>query len=255
MDTSGGHPNDPAIFAYKRRLATLEEYLHAELNAVWERVKTKDLDTIRDTFVEVIPALIDKYGQGAAFYAGQWYEHLTKLSAVVPDLYAPEAWASSTRWALSPLWKNGDENTAFANLVSTTTRHVRNHGRFTIDESVRADPRVMYARVLQGEKDCNFCLVLASRGPVYGDSTLATRRKSDGKEYHDNCNCIAVPMVGRWVVDESVARNFRWEGQRFAGHNFEQLYDEVYKPHWQEGDSMRDVVRRMETGELGKRDS
>ncbi|WP_279020462.1 hypothetical protein [Mobiluncus mulieris] len=60
-----------------------------------------------------------------------------------------------------------------------------------------------------GATTCDFCLMLASRGPVYGSSETAG---GEGNKYHDHCDCIPVPVVGRWVVDSSTQRGYRWEG-------------------------------------------
>lgn len=61
-----------------------------------------------------------------------------------------------------------------------------------------------------GATTCDFCLMLASRGPVYGSSETAG---GEGNKYHDHCYCIPVPVVGRWVVDSSTQRGYRWDGQ------------------------------------------
>lgn len=50
-----------------------------------------------------------------------------------------------------------------------------------------------WARVLTGAESCAFCAMLASRGPVYEESTVLT--SEEGKAYHDHCDCKAVLVI------------------------------------------------------------
>lgn len=64
-----------------------------------------------------------------------------------------------------------------------------------------------WARVLTGAENCPWCAMLASRGPVYTETTVltgTTRSASrDGLRYHDHCDCTAVLVV----------RGQPWEGE------------------------------------------
>ena len=62
-----------------------------------------------------------------------------------------------------------------------------------------------WARVLTGAENCAFCVVLASRGPVYSSAADAGRVEVSGEvedsglapyvnSYHDNCDCLVVPV-------------------------------------------------------------
>lgn len=67
-----------------------------------------------------------------------------------------------------------------------------------------------WARVLSGAENCGFCVMLASRGPVYHSEESAGRRRAsdvydtkvDGwvNSYHPNCDCVVVPIYdyGDW---------------------------------------------------------
>ncbi|HEX9230202.1 MAG TPA: hypothetical protein VF885_26680 [Arthrobacter sp.] len=93
--------------------------------------------------------------------------------------------------------------------------------------------RYKYARVLTGDDNCAFCVMLASRGPVYSSADRAAtkgeivpiqvthrgkptqiwykaikRIDTIGDTYHPNCDCVAVPVfvdeeefAGRETVD------------------------------------------------------
>lgn len=96
-------------------------------------------------------------------------------------------------------------------LQPTVERHMLAAGRDAMVDSVESAARksrvkitdnsttdLRWARVLTGGENCPFCAMLASRGPVYHNATTAL---IDGKSvrmdaYHDNCDCIAVPVFG-----------------------------------------------------------
>ena len=60
---------------------------------------------------------------------------------------------------------------------------------------------------------CGFCIMLASRGPVYSSSVAAGMRAD---AYHDNCHCTAVPVY--------TSRS--WEGKS-AQEKYAALYDKT----------------------------
>jgi len=61
-----------------------------------------------------------------------------------------------------------------------------------------------YARVLTGAENCGFCVMLASRGPVYSSAESAGERRASEildtrnerfiNSYHPNCDCLVVPV-------------------------------------------------------------
>lgn len=62
---------------------------------------------------------------------------------------------------------------------------------------------VGWARVLTGNENCPFCIMLASRGPVYSSAHHAGKRSAQdwagqvrewANSYHDHCDCIVVPV-------------------------------------------------------------
>lgn len=92
-----------------------------------------------------------------------------------------------------------------------------------------------WARVLSGAENCAFCVMLASRGPVYGSSEDAGRQAADEiwddakgytNSYHAGCDCLVVPIYdfaswpGRdsWRALEEfyqdTVENPLWNGER-----------------------------------------
>lgn len=78
-------------------------------------------------------------------------------------------------------------------VTAAVGRHVEMAARDTVVASVHADEdAVGFARVLMGEESCAFCLMLASRGPVYGSRYLAG--DPDIRRFHDGCDCLVVAV-------------------------------------------------------------
>lgn len=79
-------------------------------------------------------------------------------------------------------------------MVRATERSmtaVMSGGRNLIDGSVRYYGRDGKYRRVTGMKPCTFCAMLASRGPVYSETTVGFRA-------HHVCGCNAEPVHGEW---------------------------------------------------------
>lgn len=71
---------------------------------------------------------------------------------------------------------------------------------------------VGWARVLTGRTSCGFCVMLASRGPVYSSAHHAGKGGAGGRDkFHNNCDCLVVPVF----------KSTDWAGRR----EYEQLRD------------------------------
>lgn len=99
-----------------------------------------------------------------------------------------------------------------------------------------------WARVLTGRDNCPFCIMLASRGPIYSSASHALKRSkvrtswesseaSWANSYHDNCDCMAVPVYdlnnyqGKAQADylykvyEKVTRDYIAAGRKISEGN------------------------------------
>lgn len=75
-----------------------------------------------------------------------------------------------------------------------------------------------WARMLTGAENCAFCVMLAARGPVYDGKSEALDGDFIGKfgdAYHDNCDCIAVPVYSK-----------QWDGGATAA-KLQRLYEKA----------------------------
>ena len=95
-----------------------------------------------------------------------------------------------------------------------------------------------FARVVHPSRNgpCGFCVLLASRGPVYRSSTTAGIRVD---RFHTSCRCTVVPVY--------TSRS--WPGKK-QWQEFERMYNEVVTDHDLHG---ADARRAMDRAQYAKR--
>ncbi|VEI13224.1 Uncharacterised protein [Trueperella bialowiezensis] len=218
----------------------MEEALLADLDRLWDQIKGWDRVAVENALVELLPGIVDAYGAAYAEVAALWFEQLVGSSPVVGSPDRREAVTRSVRYALRPYLEGAALGVVQSRVASVVLRHARQAGRDVIDDSVRATPGVRYARRLTGTENCDFCVILASRGPVYGTELDAG---GWGNRYHDDCDCEPVPVRGQWRPDSDSPRGVSWDGEN-PGYDFEELYLDEYRPYWRPGDKITDVTRR-----------
>lgn len=101
-------------------------------------------------------------------------------------------------------------------------RQVRGIGNARLP--IRSQRSQSWARMLTGAENCGFCVMLASRGPVYESATAAGRQRASDlydtkvtsfvNDYHTNCDCLVVPI---------------YEFVDWAGHDQVKKLREFYK--------------------------
>jgi hypothetical protein len=210
-----------------RALVTLAQ---SDLTDFWSALDTSgDPVRIRNLMLEFFPDLVQSYGDTAAVLGADWYDLLrdvppsaASFNAVLAAPAVTEQAQASVRWAVGPLF-DADPDTALAQLLGSAQRLVLQPGRDTVWDAAAADPvRTGVARVPSGTDTCSFCIMLASRGPVYQSQVSAelvvgrgsnrtgydangarlsggigggikTRGNRDiGNKFHDSCDCVSV---------------------------------------------------------------
>lgn len=129
---------------------------------------------VRDELLKFFPELVQAYGDTAAVLGADWYDLLRDVpasakafDAVIAAPAATDQAVESARWAIGPLFDE-QPDAALSNLLGATQRLVMQAGRDTVFASSVRDPvRTGVARVPSGVTTCKFCVMLASRGPVY----------------------------------------------------------------------------------------
>jgi len=106
-------------------------------------------------------------------------------------------------------------------LVDELTNHleveVKRGVALNIMENARTDPGdVRFARVPQGETTCDFCIMLASRGPIYYTEESA----GAFSKFHYRCDCKVVPFFNT----ESAGLSRRSSPMTIEGYDPDALY-------------------------------
>jgi len=169
-----------------------------------------DFDALVDSYAPVLKPFL----MAAANVTAEWYHQLSPGSGFpvgLPPLPPDEQLQANARWAIGETLPatNGDED-VFGSLSmdpadrlrGTTERHVYDASRTTVVYNADRE-NVRYARQARPDA-CAFCRLLAQRDNLYRTEKSATmvvglRGKPRGgrplgKQYHDNCHCVAVPV-------------------------------------------------------------
>lgn len=186
-----------------------------DLAAFWAALDLNRPEAARDALETFLPVLVGQYGEIAAAAAADWYEDLRDAAGVgsafrvaPADLVPDAAIRGQVRFAAAALFTD-DPGRMLDFLQVAASKYVLQPGRDTITEAAAADPRKpRYARVPSGTETCAFCLMLASRGPVYASAQTAGGRM---RKYHGKCDCVPTPL---------------WDGDDLpAGYDPDALYE------------------------------
>jgi len=157
-------------------------------------------ERVRDALLEVVPVLVDQFGDVAATAAAEWYEQVRRAQvggefyAQPGDLPDVDAVRGSVRWAAGELWGDDPLHT-LDRLNGAIQRHISYSSRETVARNAFVDPaRPRAARVPSGTVTCAWCLMLASRGFVYHTKQMAG---AGGNDYHDDCDCAVIMSFDR----------------------------------------------------------
>ena len=155
------------------------------------RVALRGLGDSRDgkaLLKEILPDLVDAYGDAAASLAADYYDELRDAERVLGRFTARVPRAAGTDTSKLVNWALGEANSpdSFVSLVTGgVQKRISNVARSTVMESSFLDPKARgWMRI--GNGGCDFCAMLVSRGSVYTESSVDFSP-------HDWCNCGAAP--------------------------------------------------------------
>lgn len=190
---------------YRRLNQGLVTLAQRDLAAFWKQLDKSNVAAAREALVTYMDALTVTYGRPSALIAARYYDDLRaaspnaagKFKAIMAPGPDKDAIEGSVRWAVGAMTGDSpDEAAVLDRLSGAAQRYITNQGRDTIALSSSRDPSAgAWARVPSGGKTCDFCLMLASRGPVYRSAETA----GDGAHYHDNCHCVPTQI---WDEDD-----------------------------------------------------
>lgn len=171
----------------------------SDLNAFWNTLDLNAPVESRDRLLAFLPTLVAKYGDVAATVAADWYSNVRR-AAGAPGLFTPSLATNTatakiegtTRRLASWLFTDTPDE-MLTSLAGQMSKYVLQSGPNTIIKSAGRDPwKPRVARVPTGATTCGFCLMLASRGPVY--ASVASAGSLHKFHPHDDCQIV---IVGR----------------------------------------------------------
>lgn len=158
-----------------------------DLAALWRQISNAAEAQI--ALNDVLPSLIQSYGEAAATLAADWYDEARLVAQVggsftaIPADIVESGDRALAGWALS---KGTDLDSVLALVTGGLDRRILDFSRQTVMGSALADPAADgWQRVGVGD-NCKFCAMLIGRGAVYSAA---------GADFasHDWCNCAAAP--------------------------------------------------------------
>ncbi|MCT1710223.1 hypothetical protein [Dermabacter hominis] len=175
---------------FDRAQRELSRLIERDIRRTWDALDACTVEGKRDALLDLIPGLVNHYGDAAAAIAAEYFEQCVGEVATIPAFAFDDAIVGSVRYGMGPAFAGrGDD--ALGLIVSASQRHMLQFGRSTMYESACAHSGVFFARVPEPGA-CAFCRMLASRGAAYTSkrsATAITTGAREGESFHDDCHC------------------------------------------------------------------
>lgn len=206
-----------------------------ELDEFWNALyNANDPIKFRDELLRFFPDLVTTYGDTAGVLGSDWYEltrqaqrqgvSVEQFRAVIGMPAPDEQSIASAKWALGPMFDaSGDPLMSLERLQGALDRFVKQPFRDSIWFSAAQDPvRTGVLRMPSGTDTCKFCIMLASRGPVY--SVSASGRSTAGGVVGRGSNRTGIDSAGR-RLSGGIGGGVRARGSRDLGNSYHDLCD------------------------------
>lgn len=242
---------------HRTDLTALRRLAVSDLAAVVAAIRGLDPAAAREVLKEAIPDLMDPFMGAASDAAAVLLEELYQLAGMRPpnagpaQLLQPSRVDALARWAVTPMVDETLDSSVLTRLTGAATRMIFDSSRLTMQDGVTRHPdgrRVYFQRMPRADC-CAFCGLLASRPPymayrsdmsagrVVGRGSTRTgldaagNRLSGGvgggiqargnrtisEQYHDDCRCLAVPIL-RGATGDAI---------RASRDKYEEMYAQV----------------------------
>lgn len=216
---------------YTDKLNETSEKFRGELRKSLRSIDySKPVDEWRDTLVGAMNAYCGGASQVAAMESAIFYDGLRErvvgapMGSFAQDGRQAIATEKSVKAFISKLLDGDYDEFERLCLERLDYEVKRAAGRCT-QYNARRDPYsedVRWARVPTGEETCDFCIMLASRGPVYLSEESAG---GDPDHYHPHCDCRIVPFWGTYEIGPSR----RGSLMSIEGYDPDALYEQYCK--------------------------
>lgn len=186
---------------------------------------SRPIAEIRDEVIAIMDAYCGSAAELSARVSAEFYDGLRErtvgrpLGAYVESGRDPVATEGAVRAFVQDL-VDGKPVETFIGKCSERLRYEAKRAAGTcIERNARRDElRPRYARVPSGIDTCDFCIMLASRGPVYRSAQSAGMLD----HWHANCRCSIVPMWNTRYAGKSRRTSM---SMTIEGYDPDALYD------------------------------
>lgn len=227
-----------ALDAFTQDLDTLggdlARMLEADLQALdWDQ----PVAALREQVTEILGDYCRIASENAGVMSAGFYEQVRersvgeRLGAVPVSAYNEDATSASVRAFMQDIVDGKSPESVILKCAERLSRDIVRSAALTTMANTDRDPRrPRFARVPSGSETCTFCLMLASRGPVY----LTAESAGQLDHYHANCKCRIVPVWGSKGVKTDAGGFVRRGGTQYEGYDpdecFKRVVDETLNP-------------------------
>ena len=176
------------VFQQAKALKGARRAAWSEFTALVRHIDFSDAARASKELQALLPIIVAKYGDVVNLLAAEFFEAMIGNQAVFADHMPDDELQGTVRWAMDGAFGANPNIDAVKSTVFTTVvdRSMTRSYKETIRLSA-AKYNVKFARVPTGDS-CQFCIMLASQGPVYNSD------KTAGTDPHDGCSCIPTPI-------------------------------------------------------------
>lgn len=185
------------IDGYDTAMNDAIERLQTELRASLGMVDySKPIDEVRAEVITIMDAYCDAASATGARISAEFYAGLRQMATGRDTILSLQTGrnAQDTERAVKAFIEKlieGDEDAFDDLLLERIELEAKKAAAYNTIDNVRQDPlNPRFARVPTGEKTCDFCIMLASRGPVY----LTEESAGAFTQFHAHCDCKVVPF-------------------------------------------------------------
>lgn len=215
---------------YDSALSQIRESAKTQLKEALGRIDYgADPALVREAVCGVMQATCGAASQMAAGTSAAFYDGLrervvgSQMGAFAQDGRSGEGTDKAVRAFLKKLFE-GEEDEFEQLCMDRLDYEVTAAAGRCMEFNARHDPDndVRYARVPQGEKTCDFCIMLASRGPVYKTEASA----GAFTQFHLHCDCKVMPFWNTYAVYDPTDGHF--VGRRSGSTSYEGYDPDAY---------------------------
>lgn len=211
---------------YTKKLNALSEAGQRLVSQALANAEWNSIAELRSIMSEVMNQVCSVVSDDASVVASEMYDDIRELAVgerlekIAASSYDSNATDGAVRALLKSVVDTGSTkqlNRDLADRVDYEVKKAAGNAAFSLARQDPEDPR--FARVPSGHETCPFCIMLASRGPVY----LSERSAGADGHYHAHCDCRIVPFFDSHATGPS---RFVSDSMSVEGYDIDVLYDQ-----------------------------